>query len=97
MDYKEEISFENILATQLILEYIDKQIEKKIKALKFDRKIPAKVINVGTGVADIQILGSQQTITNVKIRDGLTLNVNDEVYITCINGSLNNIFIDVRK
>jgi len=96
-EYKQELDWGNPKTVDLFLKLVDKYIEKQIKTLKFDRKLPATIVSVGSGVANIKLLGSGTEIPSVKIRDGLSLSPNDEVYITLINGESNNMFIDVKK
>ena len=97
---QEEFSWGDDKTALLIKNLIEKMIDKKLKNLRYNKMIPAKVINVGSGVADVILydaVSSTPTLTSVKIRDGITLISNDEVYLTAINGSLNNLFIDVKK
>ena len=77
--------------------FVKKIIQNEIDNLKFDKKIRATVQSIGSGVATIRLLDSSQDITNVKIRGELigTLVPTDEVYVTLINGNINNMFIDV--
>jgi hypothetical protein len=74
-------------------------VQQELKKARFNRMLPAKVISVGSGTADIQFLsdGTPTTITGVKDKTGVTLNVNDEVYVEFINNSSSNIYIAIKK
>lgn len=48
----------------------------------------AKVISVGSGVANIQYVTSNQTINNVEILSGQTINVNDFVIVLVLSPNL---------
>lgn len=97
-NYLNELKFDDLITSKIFFREIDRRIENKIKELcKFDKSYSAKVVAVGTGVADIILQGGTNTITNVKNKSGETLIVNDEVIIEAINNSLNNIYIKLKK
>lgn len=97
-DYIEELDFGDSKAVEKFWEQIDKRIKKIIKEeVKCDKTYYATVMDVGAGVASIKLQGGTNTITNVKNKTGVTLNVNDEVLIEAINGSLNNLVIKYKK
>ena len=97
-EYREEVPLDSFIAVKDLKSIIEEIIDGKLKKARFDRKFPAIVSSTPSGgYCDIQLQGSTNSISNVKIRDGLTIAYSDEVYITAINGSLNNIFIDLKK
>ena len=58
----------------------------------------AIVTNVVSAIlADVQMPGSTTIITNLKNKTGETLYVNDEVILFALNGSLNNLYIAIKK
>ena len=84
--------------TKALREHVDKQV----KNAKFDRHVQAVVVNVGTYTADIQLSNhtydsNKPVIPNVPNKSGETLVSGDEVYLLCINGSLSNSIIHIRK
>jgi hypothetical protein len=97
MQYRNEMPIGDIGIASELEEIIDYLIEKKIKKLKFDKHYSAKVVAVYYGTADISLYDSTNIIKNVKVKDGLSLNVGDEIYVLAINGSLNNLIIDIKK
>jgi hypothetical protein len=97
MQYKNEISMDDVVAASGLGELIEKLINAKLKILKFDKHYSAKVVTVYSGTADISLYDSTYIIKNVKIKNGLSLNVGDEIYVLAINGSLNNLIIDIKK
>ena len=97
MNYKNEMPMGDIGTATNLSEIIDYLIEKKMKKLKFDKHYSAKVIAVYSGTADISLHDSENIINSVKIKEGLSLSVNDEIYVLAINGSLNNLIIDIKK
>lgn len=97
MKYKNETSFDDAQSASDVQKLIEHYIDKKLQTLKFDRHYSAKVVAVYSGTADISLYDSTNVIKGVKVKDGLSLNVGDEIYILAINGSLNNLFIDIKK
>lgn len=95
--YFEQFQFDDPKIAEEFLEIIEDLIDRKIRNLSYDRKIVAQIVSVGSGVASVKLLGGDEIIPNVKVRDGLSLSPNEFVYCTAINGSLNNLFIDVKK
>ena len=97
-EYRTELEFGNPQSDKTLIDEITRLVFKRIKSeLKFDKTYVAKVVAVGTGVADVQIEDSVNTIAGVKNRSGETLNINDYVYIEAINNSLTNIVIKYKK
>jgi hypothetical protein len=97
MEYRNEMSLDDVIAVSGFGDALDKLISAKLKVLKFDKHYSAKVIAVYYGTADISLYDSTNIIKNVKVKDGLSLNVGDEIYVLAINGSLNNLIIDIKK
>lgn len=96
-DYLREFDFSDPQVAKMFVDVIKEIVQKEIVNLKFNRMYPATVVGTGSGTADIQLMGSTTTISGVKVRDGLTVINGDEIYVTAINGSLNNMFVDVKK
>lgn len=96
-DYIQELPLDNPQTANILNEIIDKIVENKLKKLGFNKKYPAVVTAVGSGVATIKLMNGNAEISNVKVRNGVLVNVGDEVYVEAINGSLNNIYIDFNK
>lgn len=91
------MNFNDPQVAQLFKILIDDRIDQKLKELKFDRTYSATVMAVGSGVADIQLQGGENTITGVPNKSGVTLVIGDEIYIEAINNSLNNLVIKYKK
>lgn len=102
-DYQEEITFDSIYATKLFKEQMQKIVKKELLNTKYDKHISAIVTyyDINSSVANVSLSntlsGTPVEIKNVKIRNGVDINVGDEVYLQAINGSLNNMFIDCTK
>ncbi len=92
LDWKDE-DFIN----QFFVDIIEKIVDDRIKKLNFDRKVAATVVSFADGYATIKLNDNLASISNVKVRDGLTLSVDDQVYVTFINGSSSNFFVDLKK
>lgn len=76
--------------------YIKSVIETKGKKFRFNRQIRGTVKLINGDKCTITLLDSTEEITNVKIRKGLDLKVNDEIFVTVINNSLSNLIIDTK-
>ena len=97
-EYRNEIPFDSSITIKDLEDIIRDIVKQEIKKIKADRKYRATIVqNNGDGTANIKLQDGTNIISNVKIREGLSLFADDEVYITAINGSLNNIFIDIKK
>lgn len=94
---KQELLFEDPDTAETFYKIIDKRIQMALKELKFNKCYSATVVAVGTSTADIKLQSGINTITGVPNKSGVTLAVNDEVYIEAINNSLNNIVIKYKK
>lgn len=90
------LDFSNPKTSYIMNKYVSDLIEEKLKSLPFNRSVRAVVVSVGSGVATVKLLDSDQQIPNIKVRDGLSLSPDDNVYLTLINGSLNNMFVDLK-
>lgn len=95
--FRQQQGFDNFNSADQLQELITKLIQKEIKKLKFDRHESAKILRVEGNICDIGFQDSDTIIQNVKVRDGLTVNVNDEVLVLLINGSPINMIVDIRK
>jgi len=97
-DYKQQISFDDPRFINWFKDIIHENVQKELKKVKFDNHYPAKiVINNGDGTANIKLMGSENIIPNVKIRQGLSVATGWECYVLAIGNSLNNIIIDFIK
>lgn len=93
-EYITEYPFSDPQIARYMAEIIRRMIRNEIQNLPYNRLYPAEVVSVGSGVANIKLLGGDKVIPNVKVRPGLSLSQGQKVYILAINGSLNNIIID---
>jgi len=75
---------------------IKEEVNKELKKLKYIKAYPAKVINVGAGVADVKIAGDDTLIVNLKNKTGETLLANDNVYLFSPTNNLTNLYIAVK-
>ena len=96
-NYQEEVSFDDPRIIREMKVMMEKIAQDKVDAAKFDRHIPATIVSVGVGVADIKLYGTGTTIPNRPYKSYLTLAPGDEVYVLAINNSLNNTIIDSIK
>lgn len=83
----------NDIQTKLI-NAIDIVIGEKLKHLSFNYYIEGKVVSVNGNKATCIINGTE---TDIPIRKGLTLNVNDIVLILVPNGNYSKKFIDLVR
>jgi hypothetical protein len=95
--YKEQLPIGDFKFVKRMTEVFRKIVQQELAKAEFDRKLPATIVSVGSGVANIKLNGGDTEISNVKVRDGLTLSPNDEVYVTLIRNSATNMFIDLKK
>lgn len=80
------------------IELIRNIVQQEISKAPFNRMIPATVVNVGSGVVDVQLNGeSGTTITNVPNKTGLTLSNGNQVYVLMINNSSSNFAVTIKK
>jgi hypothetical protein len=101
-DFKNQRTFDDRYMTKLIMDELQLYINKLITKAQYDKHLQAIVVSIPSpGLADISLLtplsATPVTIPNVKVRNNVYVDVDDEVYVTAINGSLNNIFIDFNK
>lgn len=96
-NYKTQLPFDDPRFVDMLKELIEEMVDKKIKKAPFNYSKMAKVIATGTGTADIQILNSSNTITGVKLREGLSVSIGDVVWITFRNNSNVSFYIDDIK
>jgi len=78
-----------------ILESIDILIEERLKELKFNRYIQVKV-TVDNGNNTYDVLYNNQTIPNVKGRNGSIFSVNDVCWATIPNNQFSLMFLDTQ-
>jgi hypothetical protein len=96
-DYKKEMSLDNPLASKAFLDILRELIRDEIRKSGFNRMLPGIVTSVGSGMADVQLLGDGDSIANLPNKTGVILNINDEVYVELINGSSANMYIALKK
>ncbi len=95
--YIEQYDFEDPKISKDFIEVVREIVSKEVRKLKFNKMYPAKVVSVDGSLANIKLLGGNETISNIKNKTGETLDIDDEVYIEAINNSLNNIYIAIKK
>lgn len=82
--------------TQALLEAIQIMINENNKKLKFTYHIEATVLVVNSdGTYNVNYNGS--ILKNIRVREGLSLKINDIVLICIINGNFSNKFIDLKR
>lgn len=82
---------------EMLKDLIDELVDKKINQLQLMRALPATVVLVnGDGTVNIKIAGSEETLFNIKNKTGLTLVLNDKVYLYAPTGSLSNCYVGVK-
>lgn len=77
-----------------LLNSIEMMITEKVKQLKLDYTITAKVLSQS---GDIYTVGYQGGELSVKAREGLDLLLDDIVYIRVVQGNFSEKFIDCKK
>ncbi len=96
--YKQQKSFEDIKSAEDLESVIEDLVIKLMKKHNKDgRHYSAKIISVSGERANIAMFDSDLIVQNVKVREGLTVSENMEVYILAINGSVNNLLVDFSK
>jgi len=80
---------------EILMESIDILVAERLKTLKFNRYIEAKV-TVDNGDGTYAVLYNNQTIPSVKVRAGLSLIVGNIVYIMIPNNEFSRMFIDCK-
>lgn len=79
-----------------ILDAINNLIKKALKTAKFDYTFSGKILtDNGNGTYDV--LYNDQTLNNVKSKDGLSLLVNDIVYIRVVQNNFSEKYIDCKR
>ena len=96
-EYKEELSLNNPMVSRLFESLIREIVQKELRKAQFNRMLPATVISVGANIASVKISIDDNTIPNLPNKTGQELEVGDEVYIECINGSISNMYIAIKK
>jgi hypothetical protein len=95
--YKSQQGLDSFKSADELQVIISSLIKKELKNQKYCRLESAKILNVFNGRADIGFADSDTVIQNVKIREGLNVSNNDEVYIMLINNSASNLLVFERK
>lgn len=76
---------------------IKELIIKELNGRQCVKEWAATVVAVGTGTADVKIAGDNVNIlAGLKNKTGVTLNVNDLVYVHSPTGNLTNSWISVK-
>ena len=97
LDYTQEIPMDDSNIIREFKELIREVVREEVRKLPYARHLPATVVSVGSGVANIKLLDSDNVISNVKVRSGLSLSINDVVYVLFINNTSSNFIIDFKK
>lgn len=79
-----------------ILKSIDLMIQEKVKEIKFDYTITAKVLSFNSSNNAYTVLYNGSELP-IKARPGLTLQPDDIVYIRIVQGNFSEKFIDCKK
>lgn len=88
----------NIQDTQELDNLIRKIVKQENKKIKISPIIPAIVVSIGIGVASVKLASDYNVILNNLLnKTGEILNINDEVYLYCINDNLSNACILIKK
>ena len=95
--YKTQLPIGDYKFVKKITEIFRKIVQQELSKAQLPKLLPATIVTVGSGVADIKLNGSSTTIPDVMIGTGLTLNPNDQVYVLLIYGSASNMFIIEKK
>jgi hypothetical protein len=97
--YRTETPIEDSQFIDDLKELIEDIVKEEIRKAPFNKSIVGKITAVAADglTADVQLLNSPNTITGVKVRSGLSLAINDSVYVTFLGNSSTNFFIDVKK
>jgi hypothetical protein len=97
--YRKETPIDDPRFVSDFIELIKDIVRKEINNAPFNKSIVGKITAVAADglTADVQLLNSLNTITGVKVRSGLTLAAGDFVYVTFLNSSPTNFFIDLKK
>jgi len=87
----------DIITANKTISNIQHIIKKSIDKATYDKHFRAviDIVNID-GTADIKLFDSDVVIPNVKVRNELDLEADDEVYILAINGNINNIIVDIN-
>lgn len=101
-EYTEEIPLESPYFTQLLREQLIKLIEKALRTVKGDRRIPCLVVSNDTyGFVDVALngqIGATPTIIyGVPVASHVVPFFESEGYVTAINGSMNNLMLTDMK
>jgi 1-aminocyclopropane-1-carboxylate deaminase/D-cysteine desulfhydrase-like pyridoxal-dependent ACC family enzyme len=88
-------------SSQGIIDYLKifrEIVQQEIAKAKFSKHVLGVVSSTpAAGLCNIKINNEGAEVIDVKIRDGLTLVVGNEVYVEMINNSSSNFFIDIKK
>jgi len=87
----------DIITANKVINNIQYIIDKSIKNASYDKHFRAvvDVLNVDS-TADIKLFDSDVIIPDVKVRNDLDLEADDEVYVLAINGDINNLMVDIN-
>jgi hypothetical protein len=96
-NYRYQIPLNDPNFVNFLYQMMEEIADKKVKHLPYDRRVIAKVTTVGSGVASIKFLDSDDVVSNVPVRDGLSLTADDYVEVVFGNNSLVNYFIDRKR
>jgi hypothetical protein len=103
MKYNQDWSMDNPYSSRLFKQAIQSIVREELNNLGYDKKIPGIVVTTpASGLCDIAINSSSlsstpSVISNVRVRNEANISAGDTVYITAINGNMNNTFLDFAK
>lgn len=92
----EKYSLNDYIVADNVEKIIDYSIDNKLGGAKRDRHVRGLVGEVDGDICDFYLNNSATAIPNVKINVGTTVFEGDIVYALAINGSLNNLIIDIN-
>jgi len=96
-DFKKQMDFSENLASLRMIEVIEWIVDKKLQEQNYPEFLVGKVSAVNGSLVDVLLPDCTAPIPDLKNKTGLTLNINDEVYILLIKGSLNNAVVLIKK
>jgi len=91
-----EKGLDDFLIADQVNDLVDYSIEAKLNRVARDRQYRGTIESINGNVADVLLLDASTAITDVKIKSGINLFADEDVYVTAINGSLNNMVINTR-
>ena len=97
MDFKRQMNFDDDLVARRQIEIIEMVVKKVLSEKTYPEFLVGKVTAVNGSLVDVLLPDCTASIPDLKNKTGVTLNINDEVYILLIKGSLNNAVVLIKK